>query len=168
MHSSNYYDLEGSFNLRDTTLQNGNYIFITEPGWTASGNRRLIIKQNNSAVTGWTELDGYSMGSNIYRYQLPDNYLKSQAATKDIQYIFRYTTYYSGSSYYNGFIVGAPGTHRFYIQGNNGAYTETGYYDFVPHPKPFSLTISNRYPAAGRQTVLDLQFTVDVDLATNS
>jgi len=43
-----------------------------------------------------------------------------------------------------------------------------GYFDFVPYPYPYALTINNRYPAAGRQTVLDLTFTVNVDVSPGS
>ena len=53
-HSNNYYLIEGTFNLRSTTINNGDYLFISEPGWTVYGTRRLLIKQNSSAVTGWT------------------------------------------------------------------------------------------------------------------
>jgi hypothetical protein len=52
--NNNYYMLEGSFNLRDTTLLNGDWIYITEPGWTLSGKRRMLIRQNSSTITGWT------------------------------------------------------------------------------------------------------------------
>lgn len=55
IHSNNYYMLEGTFNLRLTSLVNGDYIYISETGWSASGgDRRLVIKQNSTSVTGWT------------------------------------------------------------------------------------------------------------------
>lgn len=168
--SNNYYLIEGSFNLRDTTLENGDYIYITDPGWTASGKRRLLIKQNSSAVTGWTELDAHNAGAPQYGFKLPDNNLVSQAANINTEYLFRYTTYYSdsGSGYYNGFVVGDPGVAKFWLRGYHSGFTETGYFDFVPFPKPLTLTVTNRYRAAGRQTVIDLLFTVNVDLAAGS
>lgn len=60
LHTRNFYILEGTFNLRSSTLNNPDYLYITEPGgggyngWAAYGNRRLSIKQNSSSVTGWT------------------------------------------------------------------------------------------------------------------
>ena len=99
---------------------------------------------------------------------MPNNNLIQQQATIDTQYIFRYTTYYSSTSYYNGFIMGGVGVSRFYLQGYHSGYTETGYVDFVPYAEPFSMTITNRYPAAGRQTMLDMSFLVDVNLGTSS
>lgn len=86
------------------------------------------------------------------------------------EYLFRYTSHYSSSSdwsYYNGLVTGGPGNSRFHITTyRSGAYTERGYYDFVPYPSPFTLTINNRYKAAGKRTVLDLSFTIDVDANT--
>ena len=105
------------------------------------------------------------MGSNRYRFELPQNYLINQQATKDVQFVFRYTTHYPSSGYYNGFIIGGPGVHRFQIQGNDGStYTDIANFDFVPYAKPFGLTIVNRYKAAGRQTRLEFQFKGDVNL----
>jgi hypothetical protein len=54
LHSNNYYLIEGVFNLRDTKMFNSDYFYVSEPGWTLSGNRRLLIKQNSSSVTEWT------------------------------------------------------------------------------------------------------------------
>ena len=54
LHTNEYYLLEGTFNLRTTTLTNPDYLYITEPGWSIYGSRRLLIKQNISSVTGWT------------------------------------------------------------------------------------------------------------------
>jgi hypothetical protein len=164
--------MEGTFNLRDTTLLNGDYIYIIEPGWTAYGLRRLQIKQNSSTIDGWTELWGYYVSTNRYRFELPPNNVVQQQATKDTQFIFRYTTSFARDvswSYYNGFVVGGAGVSRFWLQGqHSGSYTEQGYFDFVPYAQPFVMTIANRYTAAGRQTMLDMQFTVDVDLGTSS
>jgi hypothetical protein len=99
---------------------------------------------------------------------LPTDQLIPQSAEINTQYIFRYTSYYSDSAngYWNGFIMGGPGTHRFYLQSydNSQGYRESGYFDFVPFPKPFTLTVTNRYLAAGRQTMLDLYFSIDYDL----
>jgi hypothetical protein len=46
-------------------------------------------------------------------------------------------------------------------------YTEWGYEEFIPKYWPITYTLNNRYPAAGRQTVLELTFNVDIDLASN-
>ncbi len=57
---------------------------------------------------------------------------------------------------------------KFWLHGYHSGYTEMGYFDFIPFPKPFAMTIVNRYKAAGRQTVLDLFFTIDLDVAAGS
>jgi hypothetical protein len=168
IRSNRYYLLEGSFNLRLGTLQNGDYIYLTEPaGWPIYGDRRLMIKQNVTSVTGWTELKGYTVSSAYYRFTIPNNFLVSQAVTMNTVYIFKYTSNYASSdswSYYNGLVTGGPGNSRFQLRTyRSGVYTEHGYYDFVPYAYPYTMTINNRYPAAGRQTVLDLSFTIDVD-----
>lgn len=166
IHSNNYYMIEGVFNLRLTTLLNGDYIYISEPGWGigGSGVRRLLIKQNLTSVTGWTELVGAYISTNYYRYTLPTNYLMTQSATVGIQYLFRYNVYNSNP---NGFIVGGPGVSRFWITTVDGSTVqEVGYFDFVPYPQPNVLTINNRYTAAGRQTVLDLSWTSNVDISS--
>lgn len=130
----------------------------------------MLIKQNSSLVTGWTELWGYpTPTTNLYRFELPNNYLIQQQISTDAQYIFRYTTYYAGDSgYYNGFVIGGPGVSKFILSAYHSGYTERGYIDFVPYAEPFVMTITNRYPAAGRQTMLDLSVSVDVNLDSNS
>jgi hypothetical protein len=101
------------FNLRLTTLLNGDYIYISEPGWSVSGgNRRMLIKQNSTTVTGWTELFGYYVSTNYYRFALPTNYLMTQSATVSIDYLFRYNVYNINP---NGFISGGTGVSRFWI-----------------------------------------------------
>ena len=80
----------------------------------------------------------------------------NQQANPNTQYLFRYTGYYSGS-YYNGFIAGGAGVSKFWITAyTGGSNTEISYFDLVTFPKPFALTITNRYKAAGRATMLDL------------
>ena len=37
----------------------------------------------------------------------------------------------------------------------------------ITDPKPFVLTINNRYPAAGRKTMLEFSFLLDVAVGTN-
>ena len=44
-------------------------------------------------------------------------------------------------------------------------YTEVGYEEFIPKAYAIQYTLSNPYPAAGRQTILDMQFSVNIDLA---
>jgi hypothetical protein len=43
-----------------------------------------------------------------------------------------------------------------------------GYFDFVPYPSPFGLTITNRYPAAGQLTMLDLQLLPNINISPGS
>ena len=59
LHTDNYYEIEGTINLRQNTLLNSDYLEINEPGWTVRGSRRLLIRQNSSSITGWTELYGW-------------------------------------------------------------------------------------------------------------
>ena len=64
-------------------------------------------------------------------------------------------------------VVGGPGSHRFLLQGaKSNSILESARFNFVPYARPFVLTISNRYKAAGRQTMLDFSFTVDVNLGS--
>lgn len=155
-------------NLRLQTLSNGDYLYITDPGWTIYGNRRLIIKQNSTTVTGWTELALISSSGNTYKFQIPNNYLVNQQITAGVDYIFRYTSYTTNPQY-NGFIVGGTGVSQFFMQTQrSGSYYEYTYYNFVPYPSPFTMTINNRYPAAGRQTVLDLTFSINVNAVSSN
>jgi hypothetical protein len=147
---------------------NGDFIFFTDPGWTVYGTRRLVIKQNSTSVTGWTELALISFTSNTYKFQIPNNYLVNQQATAGVEYIFRYTSYTTDPQY-NGFIAGGTGVSQFTIvTQKSGTNYEYAYYNFVPYPSPFTMTINNRYPAAGRQTVLDLTFTIDVNAVSGN
>jgi len=95
--------------------------------------------------------------------------LVSQQANPNTQYLFRYTSYYP-SGYYNGFVAGGAGVSKFWLTANDaGSNAEISYFDFVTFPEPFAMTITNRYKAAGRLTMLDLRFDVDVDVpATTS
>ncbi len=97
LYNNNYYLVEGTFSLRSSTLNNPDYLYITEPGWTIYGDRRLLIKQNTSSVTGWTQLAGVYQSANYYRYQIPSNFLMSQQVNSTAQYLFRYTSYNSDS-----------------------------------------------------------------------
>lgn len=164
--------IEGTFNLRVTTLTSGDYIYISEPGWAdSSGTRRFLIKQNTTSVTGWTELLGYYQSVNYYRFTIPPTYNMSQSATISIQYLFRYTVYFTNAAY-NGFVSGGTGVSRFWIstyRSASSAYQEVGYFDFIPYPYPSGLTINNRYPAAGKATVMDLSIynNIDIDNGTS-
>ena len=42
------------------------------------------------------------------------------------------------------------------------------YHDFITYPRPYVLTINNRYRAAGRNTALDFTFTSNIDIASGS
>lgn len=97
---------------------------------------------------------------------MPTNYHITLSATTDVQFLFRYTTYYSSSSdwsYYNGFEITGAGVSRFWLQTYSSNWQDIAYFDFVPYTEPVALTITNRYKAAGRQTVLDLSFNCNID-----
>jgi hypothetical protein len=52
------------------------------------------------------------------------------------------------------------------LKGHTGsAWSEWGFEEFVPKYEPITYILTNRYPAAGRMTMLDLQFEVDIDLS---
>lgn len=87
----------------------------------------------------------------------------SQSINTNIQYIFRYTVYFT-DPYYNGFVTGGTGVSRFWMTTYHGSIQEIGYNDFITYPQPNVLTINNRYTAAGRQTVLDLSWTSNIDI----
>lgn len=58
------------------------------------------------------------------------------------------------------------GPQRFIFKAHTGSgYSEWGFEEFIPKYWPITYTLSNRYPAAGKQTVLDLSFSIDVDLS---
>lgn len=104
--------IEGSFNLRIANLYNGDYLYFYDPSWSTYGDRRMLIKQNSTAVTGWTELSGYAY-SNYYRFKMPTNYVNTLTLTTNTQFIFRYTCYFS-DPYYNGFAIGL-GNQKFWL-----------------------------------------------------
>jgi hypothetical protein len=116
-----YYMIEGTFNLRLTTLLNSDYIYLREDSKLAAsgGNRRFLIKQNTTSVTGWTELNGHHTNPE-YRYTLPANNLVNQSATTNVQYIFR-IHYYNNNP--NGFYFDGTGNYRFWLfaDKNNGS-----------------------------------------------
>lgn len=85
-----------------------------------------------------------------------------QTVAINTQYIFRYYIMWTGN-YNNGFNMGGPGVSKFRIQTYTTSWQEIGYLDFVPYPSPNVLTITNRYPAAARQTVIDLQWTSNIN-----
>jgi hypothetical protein len=86
----------------------------------------------------------------------------TQTVANNTQYIFRYYIMWTGS-YNNGFNMGGTGVSKFRIQTNNGAWQEIGLLDFVSYPSPNVLTITNRYKAAGRQTVIELQWSSNIN-----
>jgi hypothetical protein len=72
-------------------------------------------------------------------------------------------TYYGTIS--NGYIPTALGsTGRFWFYAvRGGSITDVNYVDSIAQPLPVQFTISNKYTGAGKQTMLTLTFTVDVD-----
>ena len=96
VYTTNYYEIEGSFNLRKTNMTAPYWLYFDEPSWTVYGNRRLLIKENSTSVEGWTELYGQATGS-YYRYIFPTNYHTTLSATVNKQFLFRYTTQYAAS-----------------------------------------------------------------------
>lgn len=155
-------------NLRNNNLEPGDYIRITNPlGY--NGNWRFIIKRNDSTSVEWIELIAASVSSSVYTFTVPPVYLTNFSLVTGSQYIWKFTpidTTYSNSARENGFIPGAYGTQKLWYQGiDNGAYTETQYYDFVTDPKPNVLTVKNRYPSATHKTMIDLSFYLDVAIS---
>lgn len=86
----------------------------------------------------------------------------TQTVAISTQYIFRYYVMWTGN-YNNGFNMGGTGVSKFRIYTYTNTWQENGYLDFVPYPSPNVLTINNRYKAAGRQTVLDLQWSSNIN-----
>ncbi|CAM6005529.1 unnamed protein product [Sphagnum balticum] len=166
-HSNNYYILEGTFNLRTSSILNGDYLYFTEPaGFNIYGNRRMIIRQNSSTVTGWTEMEGYNTGTNtIYRYQIPSNVDMTLTFTTNTVFIFRLSSVFT-DPYLNGVVTPPVGDYRWWFSASHsGATTDVAYFDFSPTPQPATITITNRYQAAGRQTVMDIMFTINVNIS---
>lgn len=90
----------------------------------------------------------------------------TQAIITSAQFVFRYYVY---NSIPNGFISGGVGVSRFWITTqSSGTYYEVGYTEVIPYAQPNVLTIKNRYTAAGKQTVLDLYWTSNVDVNSGS
>ena len=173
VYTSNYYEIEGTFNLRLTTMTAPYWLYFDEPSWTVYGNRRLLIRENSTSVEGWTELWGEATGGWM-RYKFPSNYHYTLSATTNKQFLFRYTTQYSTTtssstwSRYNGLVVGTTGAHTWVFGSYTSTWQDYTRYQFVPYATPISLTINNHYPAAGRQTVLDLSFNGDTDATSGN
>lgn len=63
------------------------------------GVRRLIIKKNSTAVTGWTEMTIESNSCvNECRWFLPNNYINTLTFEVGAEYIWRYTTEFYNAS----------------------------------------------------------------------
>jgi hypothetical protein len=129
----------------------------------------MLIKKNSSAVTGWTEMVLDGACTNECRWWLPSNFINTLTFEIGQEYIWRYTTQYYGKSdttRENGYYFQTSGSQRFFLKGHTGsAWSEWGYEEFVPKYEPITYILTNRYPAAGRMTMLDLQFEVDIDLS---
>jgi hypothetical protein len=123
----------------------------------------MLIKQNSTTVTGWTEIYGTYSATNEYRYYIPPNYLITQTVAISTQYLFKYQIIWTGN-YDNGFNMGGTGVSKFIIETYAGAWQEVGLLDFVSYPSPYVITIKNRYTAAGKPTVLDLFWVSNIDI----
>ena len=65
-------------------------------------------------------------------------------------------------------VVGTTGYHQWIFGTYTSSWQDYTRYRFVPYATPISLTINNRYPAAGRQTLLDLSFSGDTDAVSGN
>ncbi len=94
-----YYEIEGTFILRASNLSGSSMsIFITEPSMQQWGTRRLLIKKNSTAVTGWTEMTMETSCSSQCRWYLPNNYLTTLTFEVGQQYVWKYTTEFYDNS----------------------------------------------------------------------
>ena len=101
---------------------------------------------------------------------MPTNYLNTLTLEHTEQYIWKYTSnYFQGSAGMpaNGFVPQPYGNYPFAMSVYDGSNYEKNEFDFITDPKPFVLTINNRYPAAGRKTMLEFSFMMDVQVNTN-
>ena len=162
--------MEGTLNLRNVDLFNNDWIQIWDP-LGAYGNIRFTIKANDSSAVEWTELSTSTISSGSqYRHYMPTNYINDLTLENGVEYIWRYTTTYaqdSNNSTENGFVPASLGTQKWTMQAYDGSSYEQVYYDMVSDPKPFVLTINNRYPAAGRKTMLEFSFMMDVSVTAS-
>lgn len=79
------------------------------------------------------------------------------------EYTLRAATHFSNvSNLFNTDLAGTASKFWFRTAAG-GAYQELNYYEVIKEPVPEPLTIVNRYTAAGKQTMLQLTFTVLYD-----
>lgn len=73
LYTSYYYEVEGTFTLRSTSLTGSTHsINIVNPWSTSAGSTRLIYRLNNSATNSWIETSvGTTVGSET-PYYLPN------------------------------------------------------------------------------------------------
>jgi hypothetical protein len=152
-----YYEFEGIFNLRSFALTPGSYFYINMAGWSQnSGIGRVIIKQNSSLITGWTELITRNHDSVTWRCTVPSNVNITQTISINTQYILRYNIYHTNEAS-TGFTSGGTGISKFWVSTDVGGSVEVAYFDFITYPK-----------AAGKRTVLDLLFTNNNNIGSGS
>lgn len=115
-----YYEVEATFNLRSFSLTPGSYLYFHTTGWDQNaGIGRVIIKQNSSLITGWTELITRLHNSNTWRCTVPANVNITQTVAINNQYLLRYNIYFTDRDS-TGFTSGATGVSNFYISTDVG------------------------------------------------
>lgn len=113
MHYENYYEIEGTVNFRSYPITPGNHFYFDTNGLSQnSGIGRLIIKQNSSLITGWTELISYYQSGNTWRFTVPSNVNITQTIATNAQYIIRYNVYFTNDGS-TGFTSATSGVTRF-------------------------------------------------------
>jgi hypothetical protein len=70
-YTSYYYEIEGTFNLRVTSLTSSIYaLYITNPWTTSVGNTRLLYRLNTSSTNAWIETAATSISASVTSYAL--------------------------------------------------------------------------------------------------
>lgn len=168
LYSNYYYEIEGTFTLRSTSLTSSAHsINIVNPWTSSGGNTRLIYRLNNSATNSWIETTPGTVSGTETPYYLPNPSNAAYYINSSSEYVFRLTVYYGSAS--NGYIPAAVTTKsRFWLRATIGGVSqELNYYELIQPERPSQLTtFSNRYTAAGKQTMLYVGFTVDADVGS--
>lgn len=165
LYSTYYYEVEGTFTLRSASLSTSSHaINIINPWSSSGGNTRLIYRLNNSATNSWIETSPGATVSSETPYYLPSPSNAAYHINASSEYVFRLTVYYGTNS--NGYIPDSvTANSRWWLKANIGGTTqELNYYELIQYARPTQLVaFSNRYTAAGKQTMLLISFSVDAD-----
>lgn len=117
IHYDNYYEFEGSLQLRNIDLLNGDFIEIQDP-YGMDRSQRFLIRKKDNVEDGWTELAVTAISTDSrYRFTMPTNYLNTLTIAHSSEYIWRYTSIYApqNTNTENGWIPNAFGSNQFYI-----------------------------------------------------